>query len=345
MARSLLLGALAAALCLIGAAAMLYEVPLDAATVCRAALADEGIAASSSPTQRHFPLRINLTTAPQPHYVALCITDAGGLVSYGFLDAGELLPRLDVWVSGPEAFVVLVQEPGTNRWSDDLEPCSSMAQVHVREEYVDQRNWGFLSSQECLAVPADFQPAPYGDPSARVPWNGWWWVAMVLVGSSMAAIAVPRAAAWGMALFSRIAGQEAADHPVRRRVIELVQADPGIHLNELQRVALLGSGQTRYHVEVLVRCKILGRTRIGNREHLFPAFLGDQARRRMALLRHPAARRIKDALEPGAPMTLGALATEARLSLPSTSRWVSRMCAVGLAMKSREGQRTLVGLR
>lgn len=59
--------------------------------------------------------------------------------------------------------------------------------------------------------------------------------------------------------FSRLERSDVADHPVRRRLLDLVEARPGVHHNELARALGIGRGALQHHARVLVRHGLLRR--------------------------------------------------------------------------------------
>lgn len=87
---------------------------------------------------------------------------------------------------------------------------------------------------------------PTSDRPARLP------TAAAVAASAVAAasllwLAAKALAAWGG--FSRV---EPGEHPVQRRILEFVGANPGIHRSALKRAMALSNGRFEYHLERLV---------------------------------------------------------------------------------------------
>jgi DNA-binding MarR family transcriptional regulator len=71
---------------------------------------------------------------------------------------------------------------------------------------------------------------------------------------------VPAAA---VGLFSRLGGQSVADQPTRARILAHLAAAPGIHFNELARLAGCGRGALQHHLQVLERAGLVRQRKAG----------------------------------------------------------------------------------
>jgi predicted transcriptional regulator len=88
-----------------------------------------------------------------------------------------------------------------------------------------------------------------------------------VVATAVAAVVVAKLAF--SALFTRRADSEILGHERRRRLFELVEQNPGIHLREALRLAGIPSGSGRFHVTQLVRHGLLTERRMGSNVRLF----------------------------------------------------------------------------
>jgi predicted transcriptional regulator len=75
------------------------------------------------------------------------------------------------------------------------------------------------------------------------------------------------------ALFTRRTEDVLLQNPRRRRLFEVVEQNPGIHLREALRLAELPSGSGRFHATQLVRNGLLAERRVGSTLRLFVAKL------------------------------------------------------------------------
>lgn len=161
--------------------------------------------------------------------------------------------------------------------------------------------------------------------------------AISLLALLLALGAYAREAGWRAVgfLFTRLSREEILDHPVRRRLHDLVAAEPGLHLRELQRRLGCAWGPFTFHLQMLVQA---GHLRAEKRGGYKCAFLRGDPGQEKAL--HALARRIHDAIPPdGTPVTLRRLREEVGVShqlLAYHLRGLARRELVTLA-QSNEG--------
>jgi predicted transcriptional regulator len=144
-----------------------------------------------------------------------------------------------------------------------------------------------------------------------------------------------------LSLFTRLVRPRILDHHVRARIHDLVRQDPGVFLNRVAEVLELGSGQTHYHVGVMLRHKVLVQVRTGGRRCLFAA--DDPNARRMhatAVLRRPRESLVFSLVRARPGANLAELAEKGGLTRPNASKAVRRLEAVGLVRRVREAGRT-----
>lgn len=113
------------------------------------------------------------------------------------------------------------------------------------------------------------------------------------------------------ALYTRIVREDLLQHPLRRRLHEIVHAEPGIHLREAQRRLGTTWGPLAFHLRMLVQAGHLRLEKRGGYTHVWPQGAPADA----APLPHPLARRIHDTLpEDGTPMPARQLRSRVGLS-------------------------------
>jgi predicted transcriptional regulator len=62
------------------------------------------------------------------------------------------------------------------------------------------------------------------------------------------------------------------ENEIRRRIINNILSEPGIHHNELQRRCNLQKGQLQWHLQVLLRYKIIKKKKVGQFSLFYPNF-------------------------------------------------------------------------
>lgn len=109
----------------------------------------------------------------------------------------------------------------------------------------------------------------------------------------LAAAGVGVAALAGLALkllgplYTRLDRAKVVGHPARRALLQLLEREPGVHLEAAQRALGVGAGTLAHHVGILERAGLLRVQRAGRFRRLYPAALNGQAALRDAALRPP----------------------------------------------------------
>lgn len=115
----------------------------------------------------------------------------------------------------------------------------------------------------------------------------------------------------GAALYTRIVREDLLEHPLRRRLHEIVHAEPGLHLREAQRRLGTTWGPLAFHLRMLVQAGYLRQERRGGYTHVYPEGVGGED----APVPHPLARRVHEALpEDGSPVPARRLRDQVGLS-------------------------------
>lgn len=155
-----------------------------------------------------------------------------------------------------------------------------------------------------------------------------------------------RRVGWVPALagFSRIAEDEVLEHPTRRALFTIIQANPGIHASELSRRAGASWGTLVHHLEKMERSRLLVARKVNNQKCYFENG-GKVARQDMAVA--GAVRKDKAALITGFveahPMSSQKQVADALgMSAALTSFHVRRLANIGVLDVVRRGKETLL---
>jgi hypothetical protein len=140
-------------------------------------------------------------------------------------------------------------------------------------------------------------------------------------------------------LFSRLRGPQLLEHPMRAKLVQIVQAEPGIHFQDLARRAALPNGTAVHHLGKLTKAGLLSARPLGRYTCYFPGASPDRVSlARAPILRSDGARRVYEAIlgRPG----LSGLELAGVVGLqPSTVNYhVQRLVECGLVLAAREGR-------
>ena len=140
-------------------------------------------------------------------------------------------------------------------------------------------------------------------------------------------------------LFSRLSGPQLLEHPARARLVQIVQAEPGIHFQDLARKAGLANGTAVHHLGKLAKGGLLAARPLGRYTCYFPGTSPDRASlARAPVLRSDGARRVYEAIQ-GRPGLSGLeLAGVVGLQPSTVNYHVQRLVECGLVLAAREGR-------
>jgi predicted transcriptional regulator len=106
-------------------------------------------------------------------------------------------------------------------------------------------------------------------------------------------------------LYGRVSGPELLEQPLRRRLLELIERQPGIHASELCRTAGEPWGTVQYHLSLLHRGDMVTTVEAGRERHFFPSQMDPTRARLVAIMQqgrrqeialyirdHPGARQV-----------------------------------------------------
>lgn len=142
-----------------------------------------------------------------------------------------------------------------------------------------------------------------------------------------------------LGLFSRFTGPKLLEHPARARLVQLIQAEPGVHFQDLVRRAGLSNGAAVHHLGKLAGAGLVSSRPLGRYTCYFPGPSPDRSSLVAApVTRSDGARRILAELtaQPG----LSGVDLAARLGVqPSTITYhVKRLQEAGLVSAARDGR-------
>lgn len=160
-----------------------------------------------------------------------------------------------------------------------------------------------------------------------------------------AAVGVMRFRIWGglLLLFSRLGGAEISGHPVRGRLLDLLQAEPGLHFQELVRRSGSAAGAVSHHLRVLCGAGLVRQQRAGPFVQYYLPHPGPPPGPGRLLLRSAVARRVLlAAVEPG--LNIATLAARAAASDRTVAYHLKRFARHGLVDLVPEGNAVRVHL-
>ena len=145
----------------------------------------------------------------------------------------------------------------------------------------------------------------------------------------------PRIKPFVLALFTRLERPRILDHRVRQEIRELVASDPGIHARAIMTALDLAEGQTRYHLNVLVREKVL--SSMGTNYFVHGKYSPNQMRVVLAL-RNPSLERLLNLVRANPELTIGELAQRLQHSHSSVSKLARELEHIGLVETRKTGR-------
>jgi len=162
-----------------------------------------------------------------------------------------------------------------------------------------------------------------------------------LAGTLLAALYLlwPKLKLAALGLFSRVAGPQVTLHPARGALLDVIQAEPGIHFGELQRRTRMANGTLAHHLGKLEHSGLVTARRLGRYATYFPgAAVPDGAAQAAAVSRSTGAQLVLDAVrrQPGSSNLQLAHLTGLR---PSTVNYhLQRLQDAGLVGIVRDGR-------
>lgn len=143
----------------------------------------------------------------------------------------------------------------------------------------------------------------------------------------------------GIGLFSRIRREDLLEHPVRAGIMETIEADPGVHFQELVRRLGKGRGTMEHHVRKLVGSGLL----VEKAERGFTCYFpkGQVDRRVMdvaPLFKADGARRVAQAVQAQPGAATMELASVLGMATSTVNYHVKRLVDAGVLDSRRDGR-------
>jgi len=182
-------------------------------------------------------------------------------------------------------------------------------------------------------------PGPEGEAPAAPP-QGVWQAPGAAVATGVGAAAIvggllywlwPALRSGPSALFSRIQGAAVLENPRRAQVLAAIEADPGIHFQDLRRRLGYGRGALEHHLRRLSDAGLVA-TEVGaGYTCFFPKATPAAQRQGAGTVRAQGAQRLVAALKEG-PATLRTIAKRAGLAPSTASHHLRRMADAGVVV-------------
>lgn len=139
--------------------------------------------------------------------------------------------------------------------------------------------------------------------------------------------------------YTRLAPGDALLHPVRRRLHEIVTAEPGIHMAALAERLGVANGQLVYHLDVLRRERLVARVDSAGAARLFAAgTLAPQEMRQRAAMMSGSSERIATVVRERPGVTMREVADAVGLSVPAVHRALEKLESAGVVERRRVGR-------
>lgn len=145
-----------------------------------------------------------------------------------------------------------------------------------------------------------------------------------------------------LGLFSRHTQATVLDHPQRARLVQIVEANPGLRFNELRTASGLGNGTLSHHVRVLAAHGHLRRLAKGGSTFFFPATPDRAMEARAVALKSEGARRVLAAIQASPGRSNLDVAGLTGLDPGTVHYHVRRLAEAGLVNVRRAGRTTVL---
>jgi len=130
----------------------------------------------------------------------------------------------------------------------------------------------------------------------------------------------------------------------RRRIVERVRADPGVHFNALVRGLDMAPGQVQYHLKRLLGEGVVAEDCYG-RTHYYPPSYDAWERRALALLRRETSAEIIATLLDEGPSRPVDVADRVGIARSTLAWHTDRLVEAGLVEKRHDGHQLVVADR
>jgi DNA-binding transcriptional ArsR family regulator len=139
-------------------------------------------------------------------------------------------------------------------------------------------------------------------------------------------------------LFTRLKGSELLEHPVRNQILQLVEAQPGIHYQALVRTVEKGNGVLEHHLRMLTQGGLLRERAANGYTCYFPMGMDRRLMDVHAVLKSDVAREMLDRMVRHPGLGASDLARELGVTPKAVTYHLNRFASAGLISLQREGR-------
>lgn len=256
----------------------------------------------------------------------MCKPDEEGCRPDHFVSAGAYYDHV---ATLPDANASTMRRSIT--WSSlEVAPDGAPVRLMLRWINDETRVAPFVPAPAGSSAPEAVAPVPFGARLALTPAQATGLgVASVLAGLLYWAWPALKSGVSG--LFSRVQGPKLLDHPLRAAIVHHVEANPGVHHQQLARALGKGKGTIEHHLAKLVAAGLVQRFRGTGYTCYFPQGTDAGQMAGAPVLKSDVAREVHRMLvqEPGLPLTT--IAVRLGVSVPTVHYHVQRLRASGVA--------------
>jgi DNA-binding transcriptional ArsR family regulator len=143
----------------------------------------------------------------------------------------------------------------------------------------------------------------------------------------------------GLGLFSRLKQPEVVGHPARQQLLQLIEAEPGIHFKEMARRTGLPNGSLVHHLETLRRGgQVVARPSGGYTLYFLGSSIPAGSAETASALKADGARKILDLVRQQPGLSSADVAARCGLQPSTVTYHVQRLQAAGLLTGLRDGR-------
>jgi predicted transcriptional regulator len=139
-------------------------------------------------------------------------------------------------------------------------------------------------------------------------------------------------------LFSRVQGSRLLDHPQRSRLVDLVNAEPGIHFQELQRRTAIANGTLVHHLRKLESGGHVVAHKSGRYTCYFPRAASPESRMAAGVTKADGAKAVLSTIQANPGLTMQDVAARCGLQPSTVTYHVQRLHSAGLVSMERDGK-------
>lgn len=125
----------------------------------------------------------------------------------------------------------------------------------------------------------------------------------------------------------------------RKKLMDIINAKPGIHFRKLLKESELAMGELEYHLNVLIKMEIISKKKNTHYTRYYPAYeLGSEDKKIMGLLRQEILRDILLFIISTDKTNHGDIAMQFNLLKSTASFYLNKLINSGIVQKNRSGR-------